>query len=434
METTDNPEVKFLAKVSKGTKGIVDVDVATRALAMMGWSMEPVVFPFEAWQIFSSDLEGWIKSNLGPFKAPHREWNKTKTKELKTMVTDDQGLIEMLQSRGNVGVDPARISEGDMIVETDEGPKTVDISYQGPRTGYALGMVWLGVRGWIVTAPDGAKDYVHGPFRQEWKGRPAHFDQGPLFDNLVGFWTFVYKHGGKDAAKAALDAMGSDVLEQAQMTKEARERIERARMFLPEIQKLFNDLTQSRYEGVVVEMTRSYIREAEYFVKHQDLPPDKAPVLTRTVYMMVENKNRTSSLRPDYKEIAEKLARHDAELARQEFVFKNTDRISTISRRKGETPTAEVLDFNDEGRGGYGGHILFTFSDGSSFVLYNKDVYKTSQYGRRFMQFPTTFHDVKLPGGVKMGQPSEERMIEVFSSATLAESRDKKLAKRLANP
>lgn len=441
MATADlDPAVKFLAKVAKGTKGIVDVDVAQRALAQMpGWSMEPVVFPYEAWQLSTSDLQAFLNDNLGPsYEAPHRELNKAETKELKTMVTDDSRLGEELLRQGHVGPEPRIVDENGVYIEKFEGPKRVAIQYHGIKMGYALGMMWLGVRGWRITAPDGASDYVHGPFRSSWKGSRARFDQGPIFDNLVGFWTFLYKHGAKDDAKKALDAMGSDVLEKSQMKKEDRERLERQRMFLPEIEALFNELTQERYEFVVKYLTLEYIADAKYYVAKQHLPYNDRPKLTRAIADMTELRkvkwssewegrydewqqaNDTRHLKSDYKEIADRHARNDAEEARRAFVWKNTDRISTIARRKGQTPKVTVIDNNEQGVAGYGGNIRFSFDDGSSFVLRNKTVWKRDQFGDRFMQWPTTFHDVKLAGGKKMSSPSEERMVDVFSVQRVA--------------
>jgi hypothetical protein len=63
----------------------------------------------------------------------------------------------------------------------------------------------------------------------------------------------------------------------------------------------------------------------------------------------------------------------------------------------------------------YGGEIAFTFKDGSSFVVRNKTVFKFSQLGTPFEQYPTTFHKVILPNGKSMSQPSEKRMVEVFA-------------------
>jgi len=447
-----DPAVKFLAKVAKGTKGMVDVDVATEALARMpGWSMTPVVFPYEAWQLYTGDLREFIKANLGPIEAPDRELNRARTKELKTMATLESQIGEVLRAQGHIGL-PDQVEEGGVYIENFDGPKIIDVQYREGRTGYSLGQMWLGVAGWRVTAPDGASDYVHGPFHGNYRDTPAGFAKGPVFENLVGFWTFLYKHGAKADAKAALDAAGSDVLEQANMTKAQRDRVAAQRMFLPEIQKLWNDLTQSRFESVVKYLTLVYIHNANDFIEKQFEPYSKRPTMTGQIIDMVEkhkvrwseewsgkheeyNKlNDTYYMKADYKAIAERHARLDAEEARRQFVFKNTERISNLARRKGQKFDVIVIDENDEGVAGYGGNVIFTFEDGSSFVLRNKTIWKYAPVsGRLFAQYPTTFHDVKMPGGKKMPTPhSEERMLSIFAPQSEPNPHHRRVAERLS--
>ena len=65
-------------------------------------------------------------------------------------------------------------------------------------------------------------------------------------------------------------------------------------------------------------------------------------------------------------------------------------------------------------RGALEGDVFIEFADGSNFRVTNKIVVKFTTFGRPFPQFPTTFHDVILPNGARMSQPSEERMNTVF--------------------
>ena len=122
-------------------------------------------------------------------------------------------------------------------------------------------------------------------------------------------------------------------------------------------------------------------------------------------------------LTANYKEEAAKLATRQAEQARQEYIFKNTTRISAIAKRKSLIPVATLLSETGEGVAGYGGEIRFDFGDNSTFTLRNKTIWKTSSGGVYFAQFPTTFHEVVMSTGSHMAAPlSEERMLDVFSA------------------
>jgi len=66
------------------------------------------------------------------------------------------------------------------------------------------------------------------------------------------------------------------------------------------------------------------------------------------------------------------------------------------------------------------GEFEARFKDGSSFRLRNEVVFVVNHYGTEFNRFPTTFHDVTLPGGKPMSSPSEERMHTVFAPGAVA--------------
>ena len=67
-------------------------------------------------------------------------------------------------------------------------------------------------------------------------------------------------------------------------------------------------------------------------------------------------------------------------------------------------------------RGTVEGTIAFEFNDGSSFTVRNKVVMSYSKYNTPFYRYPTTFHNVKMPDGSTMSQPSEERMLDIFTA------------------
>ena len=98
---------------------------------------------------------------------------------------------------------------------------------------------------------------------------------------------------------------------------------------------------------------------------------------------------------------------------RTNFVHKNFRKIASIIEAKGGYSDAKVLDHTVD-LTGLSGTFMFKFADGSSFTTVNKVVYSVSILGTPFNRFPLTFHEVVMPDGTKMGQPSQERMNTVF--------------------
>ena len=109
----------------------------------------------------------------------------------------------------------------------------------------------------------------------------------------------------------------------------------------------------------------------------------------------------------------EGLATKEADEIRTAFVHKNYKKIASIIDAKGNYADGEIVGGGINLRG-LDGSLRFRFADGSQFVVTNKVVYKVSFKGKPFLQFPLTFHDVVLPSGKLMPQPSEARMNTVF--------------------
>lgn len=110
------------------------------------------------------------------------------------------------------------------------------------------------------------------------------------------------------------------------------------------------------------------------------------------------------------------LAQRDADEIRDAFVYKNAKKIVSIIDAKNNFKAIEII--NDSiSLGGLRSTLRLTFTDGSEFSAKLQAVFSTSVHGKHFVRHPLTFHDVKLPGGTKMGQPSEERMNLIFAQA-----------------
>lgn len=116
--------------------------------------------------------------------------------------------------------------------------------------------------------------------------------------------------------------------------------------------------------------------------------------------------------RADWEKIISAKVDSTAKEIEESFVFKNLGKLSSIISKKGTPTEAKVL--GHEAHVGLNGRILFSFADGSSFVVQNSTVLSFSVHGTPFLRYPLTFHNVVMPDGSKMAQPSEERMNTVW--------------------
>lgn len=106
----------------------------------------------------------------------------------------------------------------------------------------------------------------------------------------------------------------------------------------------------------------------------------------------------------------------EAKAIQDSFVYKNVRKVASILEGKGLQMLSDVKVIGHSVNiSGLSGTFQFSFRDGSSFVATNSVVGSTSVHGKPFLRFPLTFHEVKLPGGEPMKQPSEERMNTVFA-------------------
>jgi len=454
----DEVDAKFLKKLVKGTKGGVDMDVATRVINQIpGWSIEPTVTTIEAWRQYGVGTHLDRKAGLqDPRNRYHsilsvnRDWNREGTKELKTISIKSRERSDVEAARGVLELLPPSdaVRPGGIYVERIGD--IVKASDSSGRWTLPVGQMWIGAYGWNITAPNGKQATI--------TSKGLSLSPGPAFDEMAPLWTFVYKNGIAKDAQARIDLLGSDVVERASMSKVARARDVARRQSLPEIQAVFREITDRRFAEVVDSLTNRYIAAARGWTTYGKIY-DKMLAGENTTRFSAENattdflvssygmlpvelvdkRGNNVVMKEYYVTIANRLATKDAEEGRKIFVEKNTERISAIARRKSQPFRVQILrERDDQGVAGYGGDVKFTFDDGSSFTLRNKTIYKRSTGGRFFMQFPTTFHDVKMPDGSKMPSPSEARMLDVFAgnapASNPASRRQHLIADRLANP
>lgn len=125
---------------------------------------------------------------------------------------------------------------------------------------------------------------------------------------------------------------------------------------------------------------------------------------------------RKKELFADWEAIVEKIAENAVEEMQNVFVYKNTRKLASIASAKKNMLDPKVISISTGG-GVLTATIRFSFEDGSNFRVDQSVVLSRSVHNTPFYRFPTTFHNVTLPDGSKMSQPSEERMNEIFAKA-----------------
>ncbi len=114
-------------------------------------------------------------------------------------------------------------------------------------------------------------------------------------------------------------------------------------------------------------------------------------------------------------QVMKEAAAKDAEAICQSYVEKNMVKLAPIIEGRGDFARMSVLG-RDVNPGQMEGRLQLSFGDGASFEARTQAVFSYSQYGTPFMRYPLTFHDVRMPDGSLMEQPSEKKMNEMFIS------------------
>lgn len=90
----------------------------------------------------------------------------------------------------------------------------------------------------------------------------------------------------------------------------------------------------------------------------------------------------------------------DVQAMFESFINKQTEKVNGILKGRKVHVHSKVYP-NLEGT------FQFDLEDGSKFLMKTQVVWKMSQKGKRFWQFPTTFHNAIKANGMKIGTPSE---------------------------
>lgn len=117
--------------------------------------------------------------------------------------------------------------------------------------------------------------------------------------------------------------------------------------------------------------------------------------------------------KPDADALIQGIAERRAEEICRRFLEKNVIKLDSIIERKGDLASIEIVG-RTFSPSSLEGRLKIVFADGSSFQANNSAVLSFTEFGRPYMRFPLTFHDVRMPDGTMMERPSEEKMNTEF--------------------
>jgi hypothetical protein len=151
------------------------------------------------------------------------------------------------------------------------------------------------------------------------------------------------------------------------------------------------------------------------FEKLADIPKDPTSKTVATTIFTTKYKDgeKMLSLMPNADERVKLLIDNNVRDIVEGFVSKSASKLALILDKKGQPKEHEIIRTNIN-NGMVENAMKFVFEDGSSFTLESSVVYKYSQMGKLFFQYPTRFKNVRNADGTMMKMPSEKKMIEEF--------------------
>jgi len=183
------------------------------------------------------------------------------------------------------------------------------------------------------------------------------------------------------------------------------------------IYDVLSDITQRHYVRLVGYFKHSFESDIKRFLEGNVEERKKLianPYTRAGIVEMLDIQRDSFAVRPDGKERLQVLAEREALSIQESFIFKNLRKLASIVEAKDNLDCIKEIGSTVD-LGGLTGSLHIAFKDGSEFSVANSVVWSTSIYGKQFLRFPLTFHDVVMPNGEKMGMPSEERMNKIFA-------------------
>jgi len=445
------PVISCIIKLSQGCKGQVDFPVLRMALSRLGWSIQDASIPKKS-SLDTSFFKGAKKSYCySPSEGTYFYFDSEDDFDasIKDMVerggseislTPDKKIREMVNAR----------PVGDVII--NKNPTWISVEDSRGKFRSKI-MAWKFIPGCCVSNPSGEKSFVAFPASKV-NSVSDVLEPWQTF-SWASIYTAIYKLGMKASALEYIESEADDeLIEFAKAGKKKREEILAMRETIPEIEALFEKLCEHRFQEFVAlytdrlitesEDVSSYFEDSEYLKRvHREtliwedrrttftyetmkekngcyVNRDLLRSITRTVKVKGKGSSliRTDVMREDTDQICRDLAKKYAEQVRDSFVIKNSIKMSHIVKSKNlGTPKSEILSM-EKLQANFNGRVLFSWDDGSRFELQNNTVHKVSNLGTPFCQYPTTYHNVILPGGKPMKDVCELNMVKVFAKAT----------------
>ncbi|MEX3555078.1 MAG: hypothetical protein VB131_00080 [Burkholderia gladioli] len=153
----------------------------------------------------------------------------------------------------------------------------------------------------------------------------------------------------------------------------------------------------------------------DFFVRGKERNSEAYHITSRCLETMPYGSNSGQPrLVPNHEAIIGEIAERGAGEIRDTFVFKNLSKLASIVDSKGNLSSVEVLGYSIQ-LTSLRGSLRLKFEDGSSFDVQNSVVWSRSVKDKTFLRYPLTFHQVVMPDGTQMKQPSEEKMNTEFA-------------------
>jgi hypothetical protein len=170
------------------------------------------------------------------------------------------------------------------------------------------------------------------------------------------------------------------------------------------------------HENITKQVMSSYEKVKEYNGKSPlEIPKDPSLRSIASTVFKTTTKAGKQILEfiPGHENRLKKLIDNNVRDIVDGFVGKSSLKLALILQKKG-MPNSHDITRTNVRNGMVENSMKFVFEDGSSFTLESSVVYKYSQMGKLFFQYPTRFKNVRLADGTPMKMPSEEKMIKEF--------------------
>lgn len=178
--------------------------------------------------------------------------------------------------------------------------------------------------------------------------------------------------------------------------------------------------TQLKYLNRIVADYQKHLKDgkSDYMEIYEKNPQYKFTIqgLVKRVYSKDYSMRapKVFELEKDWKAKIDESAKKTAADIVDHFVYKNSGKLSYIIFNKNNLKEVTLQNVT-VGRGAVEAQLHLVFADKSEFVADSSVVFAVSVLGKPFYRYPTIFKNVKLPDGSRLGQPSEQRMDEIFA-------------------